>query len=52
MFGRDVQENEIEWVLNFGKKLKSQALKFEMPWVEVEKNEHDLAKVLTALGID
>lgn len=44
-----LQEKDIEWVLNFSKKLKSQTLKYKMPWVEVEKNEHDLVKVLSAL---
>ena len=46
-----VKEKEVAWVLNYGEKLKSQALTYKMPWVEVEKNEHDLAKVLTALGL-
>jgi 2-phosphoglycerate kinase len=46
-----VKEKEVEWVLNFSEKLKSQALRYKMPWVEIEKNEHDLAKVLTALGL-
>jgi 2-phosphoglycerate kinase len=47
----DFKEKEVEWILNFRKKLKSQVLKYKMPWVEVEKNEHDLTKVLTALGL-
>ena len=47
----DVKEKEVEWVLNFSEKLKSQVLKYKMPWVEVEKNELDLVKVLTALGL-
>jgi 2-phosphoglycerate kinase len=46
-----VKEKEVEWVLNFNEKLKSQVLKYQMPWVEVEKNEHDLTKVLIALGL-
>jgi len=50
-YSSSVQEKEVEWVINFSEKLKSQALKYKMPWVEVEKNEHDLAKVLTALGL-
>jgi hypothetical protein len=44
-----LQEKDIEWALNFSKKLKSQVLKYKMPWVEVEKNAQDVAKVLTAL---
>jgi 2-phosphoglycerate kinase len=46
----DVKEKEVEWVLNYAGKLKSQVLEHNMPWVEIEKNEHDLAKVLAALG--
>jgi len=46
-----LQEKDIEWALNFSEKLKSQVLKYKMPWVEVEKNENDLTKVLTALGL-
>ncbi len=44
----DFKEKEVGWVLNFSEKLKSQVLKYEMPWVEIEKNEQDLAKVLEA----
>jgi 2-phosphoglycerate kinase len=47
----DVKEKEIAWILNYGEKLKSQAIKYEMPWVEVEKNEDDLTKVLAELGL-
>jgi 2-phosphoglycerate kinase len=46
-----VKEKEVEWVINFSEKLKSQVLKYKMPWVEVEKNKYDLVKVLTALGL-
>ena len=47
----DVKEKEVTWVLNFAEKLKNQAITHKMPWVDVEKSEHDLAKVLTALGL-
>ena len=40
---------ELAWVLNFGEKLKSEAAQYGFPWVAVEKNEHDLAKLLLAL---
>ena len=50
-YSNSVKEKEVEWVLNFSEKLKSQVLKYKMPWVEVEKNEYDLTKVLTALGL-
>ncbi len=46
-----LQEKDTEWALNFSEKLKSQVLKYKMPWVEVEKNEQDLAKVLEALNL-
>jgi len=46
----ELKEKEIKWVLRYGEKLKAQVLKHQMPWIEVEKNEHDLARVLTALG--
>lgn len=48
----DVTEKEVAWILNFGERLKDQALTHKMPWVDVEKSENDLAKVLTALGLD
>lgn len=51
-YSDDVKEKEVEWILNYGEKLKSQVLEYKMPWVEVGKNEQDLAKVLTALGLD
>lgn len=50
-YSDDIKEKEVEWVVHFGKKLKNQALKYKMPWVEVEKNKYDLLKVLTALGL-
>ena len=46
-----LKEKDVEWALNFSQKLKSQVFEYKMPWVEVEKNEHDLAKVLAALGL-
>lgn len=46
-----VKEKEVEWVLNFSEKLKRQVHKYKMLWIEVEKSEYDLAKVLTALGL-
>ncbi len=50
-YSDDVKQKEVEWILNYGKKLKNQALKYTMPWVEVDKSEHDLAKVLSALEL-
>ncbi len=46
-----LQEKDLEWVLNFSKKLKSQVHKYKMPWVEVEKNKQDLVKLLAALEL-
>jgi len=51
-YPNDVKEKEVEWILNYSEKLKSQVLTYKMPWIEVEKNEHDLAKVITALRLD
>lgn len=46
----EVKEREIRWILAYGEKLKTQAREHRMPWVEVQKDEHDLARVLAALG--
>ena len=46
-----LQEKDVEWVLNFSEKLKSETEKHGFVWVEVEKNTQDLAKVLKALGL-
>lgn len=51
-YTNSMQEKEVEWALNFSKKLKSQVVKYKMSWVEIEKNEHDLTKILTALGMN
>lgn len=46
-----LKEKDIEWALKFSEKLKSESEKHGFTWIEVEKNEHDLAKVLTAIGL-
>lgn len=46
-----VKEKEVEWILNYGDKLKNQVLRNKMPWVDVDKSQHDLGKVLTALDL-
>jgi len=46
----EVKEREIRWILDYGEKLKSQAREHRMPWVDVQKDEHDLARVLAVLG--
>jgi 2-phosphoglycerate kinase len=50
-YSDNVKEKEVDWVLNYGEKLKGQVHKYKMPWVEVEKNEHDLAKMLAVLEL-
>jgi hypothetical protein len=52
--GRDVlwdEEKEVEWVLKFREKLRSEAERYGFAWVELEKNDRDLVKVLGALGL-
>ena len=51
VYADSLKEKEVEWVLNFSKKLKEQVLKLGFPWVEVNKNDRDLEIVLDALGI-
>ncbi|MEQ1787122.1 MAG: hypothetical protein ABL966_08730 [Acidimicrobiales bacterium] len=45
----EVKEQEIRWIRDYGEKLKTAARDHRMPWVEVQKDEHDLARVLAAL---
>jgi len=44
-------DKEVEWVLNYGEKLKAQVDQHSFSWVEVEKSEADLARVLAALDV-
>jgi 2-phosphoglycerate kinase len=51
---RDVpwdKEKEVEWVLKFSEKLKTEVEKHGFAWVEIEKNNNDLQKVLKALKL-
>ncbi len=50
-YTKSLQEKDVEWALNFSQKLKSEAEKHGFAWVDVEKNDQDLAKVLTALEL-
>jgi 2-phosphoglycerate kinase len=50
-YTKPLQEKDVEWALNFSQKLKSEVVKYGFAWVEVEKNEQDLAKVLEALNL-
>jgi 2-phosphoglycerate kinase len=45
----EVKDREIGWILDYGEKLKNQARAHRMPWVEVQKDEHDLTRVLDVL---
>ncbi len=47
----DLKEKEIEWVLLFNQRLKTEVGKFGYPLIEVKKHNDDLQAVLKALGI-
>lgn len=42
---------EVEWVLKFSAKLRSEVERYGFPWVDLEKDDRDLARVLGALGL-
>ena len=44
------EEKEVEWVLRFDERLRAEAERFRFPWVDLEKNDQDLMKVIGALG--
>ena len=46
----EVKEREVRWIVAYGERLKTEARDHRMPWVEVQKDERDLARVLAALG--
>ena len=50
-YSDDLKEKEVEWVLAFSHKLKSEAEKYGYPLVEVSKHEDDLGSVLESLKI-
>lgn len=45
------EAKEVEWVLKFSEKLRSEVDRYGFPWVDLEKNDRDLVKVLGALGL-
>ena len=45
------EETDVEWALKFSTRLRSEADDHGFAWVDVEKNEHDLARVLSALRL-
>ena len=45
------EEKEVEWVLKFGQRVRSEAEQYGFPWVNVEKNDRDVGKVLGVLGL-
>ncbi len=52
--GRDVfwdEDKEVEWALRFSEKLRAEVERYGFAWVDLEKNDRDLAKVLGALGL-
>ena len=48
-YADELKPKEIEWVLDFSRKLKTEAEKFGYPTVVVEKKDTDLQAILTAL---
>ena len=46
-----VKEKEVAWVVLYSKMLKSEAEKYNFPFIEIEKNDNDLQKVLKALRL-
>ncbi len=46
----ETKDKEIEWVLEFSKRLKLEAEKYGYPCVEIRKDKDDLGVVLKALG--
>ncbi|MGI9028096.1 MAG: AAA family ATPase [Candidatus Saccharimonadales bacterium] len=49
-YSDDVKEKEVEWALLFSKLLRNDATMHDYPWIEIQKNESDLEKVLQALN--
>jgi 2-phosphoglycerate kinase len=47
-----LKPKEVEWTVLFSKKLRQEAEKYNLPWIEVEKGNDDVQKVLTALGLE
>ena len=45
------KEKDLEWVLKFDEMLRSEAERFGLPRIDLEKNDRDLASVLGALGL-
>lgn len=50
-YSDDVKEKEVEWALLFSHYIKKEAIKYNFPWVEVNKNEDDLKAVLNVLNL-
>lgn len=44
-----LKEKEVEWVLRFSRKIHSEAVRYGLPWVEVNKHADDVKEVLRAL---
>lgn len=44
-------EKEVEWVLKFSERVRSEAERHGFAWVDLEKNDRDVVQVLGALGL-
>ncbi len=51
-YSDELKPKEVEWALLFSKQLRTEAEKYDFPWIEVEKNKDDLQKVLNVLGLE
>jgi 2-phosphoglycerate kinase len=45
------EEKEVEWVLKFGQRVRSEAERYGFAWIDIEKNDGDVLKVLGVLGL-
>jgi 2-phosphoglycerate kinase len=50
-YSDEAKEKELDWVLLFSQKIKADAVKYNLPWVQVEKNDYTLEKVKNILKI-
>jgi 2-phosphoglycerate kinase len=45
-----LKEKEVEWAFLYGKRLEEEAKKYDYPWVEVHKNQDDLARIMALIN--
>lgn len=49
-YSEDIKEKEVQWAKIFNQRIKAEATEHKYPWLEIEKNQSDLAKIIKALG--